>query len=76
MNPTYDTIDKLSEQFTAQVMEHAESVLVLVTWREGGQSHIYSEDAGNYYANLGSADGWFSAEKEKAIKHALKRKEI
>lgn len=44
MNPH---IESLCDRFCSSIMEHADSVRVFVTYREGGDTHEFTEGDGN-----------------------------
>ena len=49
MNPH---IESLCDKFCASIMEHADSVRVFVTWREGICTEQFTEGDGNICAQL------------------------
>lgn len=55
---THAELDKLVEPFMEALGEHADSIQLLMTWNEDGNTHRYWIGSGNWYARKGLAMEW------------------
>jgi hypothetical protein len=57
--------DKLLEGHCAQLAEHFDSVQIVATWRDSGQTRIVAHGHGNAYAREGSTREWLKVQDER-----------
>ena len=60
---------KILYRHTAQLSEHFESVRIIATTQRDGVTHMFSEGAGNFYAQTGSARAWIARQDEHLLEH-------
>lgn len=66
---------EIVDRKSAELGEHFESVLILVTWHDGNNSvtRSYEKSLGNIYAQLGQAREWLAIQDEVARLEARHR---
>lgn len=64
---TAPELDKLAEKLHAAALalgEHFDSVLLIATIQQDGESYVLDDGAGNAFARFGSAEAWISDQQE------------
>lgn len=62
---TCETVQKMAVEFLQSVIEHADSVQVLITFSENGVTRSYENGRGNWFARYGQMRQWVIKEEEK-----------
>ena len=76
MNETKKALDEIVNQARAKIAEHADSVLILATYRdEKGAAVCASYTCGNFYANRGAAEEWIEEQKARINNFVSNRNE-
>lgn len=67
--------EKIVDNHVAQLLEHFDSVTILVTQHDGGASETasYVSGGGNYYARIAKANEWLLMDKAQVVKQASKK---
>lgn len=69
-----DELQKLVDDHVAQLLEHFDSVTILVTAHGGvpAETAGYVSGGGNYYARIGKAKEWLLMDKAQVVRQANK----
>lgn len=68
-------VQNLVDNHVAQLLEHFDSVTILVTAHGGvpAETAGYVSGGGNYYARIGKAKEWLLMDKAEVVKQASKK---
>jgi hypothetical protein len=76
MSATKQAIDEIVNQARARIAEHADSVLILATFRnEEGAAVAASYTCGNFYANRGAAEEWLDEQRARINNFVSEKKD-
>lgn len=73
MNTLFDTVESMTEEFIARVMEHADSVRVVVTIHQGDKEEtaMLTLGSGNAYAQQQAVEDWLRRQKQQARRRTI-----
>ena len=66
MSDELDEVDRMANEFTAKIMEMADSVHVFITKHDGGEDSTksFNHGRGNWYARYGQVSKWVDNHRE------------
>lgn len=62
---TNEELNDLVQSSAARLVEHADSVIILVTRQEGGDTAVYSATHGNVFASYGAVGDYLKRSDER-----------
>lgn len=70
-----EAFQKLVDDHVAKLLEHFDSVTILVTSHDGdaGETSGYVGGGGDYYARIGKANEWLLMDKAQVVRQASKK---
>lgn len=70
-----DHITKACDEFRDKILEHVDSVRILVTFHDGNKAitSTYDTGGGNFFAQLGQVHEWLCIQEQYQRNHAIKK---
>lgn len=73
LSPEKNLVVETVNRAVNQIIEHVDSVQIIVTFHDGENTSSYDKGAGNFYARQGSVEEWITMQRQYQKNHAIRR---